>query len=318
MRASHQRIDKAFALPTRGTIDRSPGHPWSSSARRVRESTAGGAALGAFLRSRRARLSPGQVGITALPGTRRVPGLRREELAVLTGVSVDYYSRLEQGRQRNVSGAVLDALAGALRLDRVEHAHLHSLAAAAARRVSVGRSSAQVPDQGLLRLVDALDPLPAVLVGHRGDVLARNAALSSLLGRSLQPGTSLLRYLLQDPVARERIVSWEEFAAATLAFLRRELGRCRDDHGLAALVDELRGSEEQVARWWDEHRVRDGSPLQVRVRHPDAGILTFDLQLISIHEPDQQLLVLTAEPGSATARFLPLLRGPDEPVPVSC
>lgn len=129
------------------------------------------AALGAFLRSRRDRLTPAQAGITAFPGARRVPGLRKEELAVLAGLSPDYYSRLEQGRQANISGEVLDALARALRLDDVEHAHLRDLAAPTSSRRPTGGAAAQRPDPGLLRLMDALNHVPVLLLGHRGDVL---------------------------------------------------------------------------------------------------------------------------------------------------
>ncbi|SDK39538.1 Helix-turn-helix domain-containing protein [Nonomuraea maritima] len=153
------------------------------------------AALGAFLRSRRDRLTPSQASIRPFPGARRVPGLRREELAVLAGLSSDYYSRLEQGRQANISAEVLDALARALRLDEVEHAHLRDLAAPAQRRRAVaGPSTAQRPDAGLLRLMRTLDHVPVLLLGHRGEVLARNALLVEVLGRPLEPGTSFVRY----------------------------------------------------------------------------------------------------------------------------
>lgn len=186
-------------------------------------------ALGAFLRSRRDRLTPAQAGITAFPGARRVPGLRKEELAVLAGLSSDYYSRLEQGRQANISDEVLDALARALRLDDTEHAHLRDLAAPTKRRQSSDAEMRQRPDPGLLRLLDTLDHVPVLLLGRRGDVLARNRLLQAVLGRPLEPGTSFVRYLLQDSQAREWIVNWPDFASAMVAGLRREAGRRPDD-----------------------------------------------------------------------------------------
>ena len=272
------------------------------------------AALGAFLRSRRDRLTPAQAGIDAFPGARRVPGLRREELAVLAGLSPDYYGRLEQGRQANVSDGVLDALARALRLDEVEHAHLRDLAAPTSPPHGAVADAAQRPDPGLLRLMAALDHVPVLLLGHRGDVLARNALLRSVLGRPLEPGTSFLRYLFRDPVARQRIVNWADFATASVAALRFETGRRPHDRRLAALVEELRAADADVERWWTDHAVRDYASVTKRIDHPAAGLLSFDIEMVvAPHEPDQRLIVYTAEPDSATARVLPVLASWDEP-----
>lgn len=181
--------------------------------------------LGAFLRSRRDAITPAQAGTTAFPGARRVPGLRRDELAVLAGVSPDYYSRLEQGRQDHVSDAVLAALARALRLDGVETAHLRDLAGPRPRRGARTTGAPQQPDPGLLRVMAALDHVPVVLLGRRSVVLARNALLTAVLGRDVEPGASFMLYLLQDPSARERIVNWEQFAQYGVAALRRETDR---------------------------------------------------------------------------------------------
>lgn len=265
------------------------------------------AALGDFLRARRDRLTPAQAGIRAFPGPRRVPGLRREELAVLAGVSPDYYSRLEQGRQSTVSAEVLDALARALRLDDVERAHLHDLAAPAPRRTGVVEVT-QRPDPGLLRLMGTLDHVPVLLLGHRGDVLARNALLRAVLGRPLAPGSSFPRFLFLDPLARERIVNWADFASAAVAALRLEAGRRPHDRRLADLIDELRAADGDVARWWDDHAVRDYASVAKRIRHPDVGDLSFDIEIVSPpHDPEQRLVVYTAAPDSATARLLPIL-----------
>ncbi|KMS79357.1 DNA-binding protein [Streptomyces regensis] len=267
------------------------------------------AALGAFLRSRRDRLTPSQAGIEPFPGARRVPGLRREELAVLAGLSPDYYSRLEQGRQANISDEVLDALARALRLDEVEHAHLRDLAAPTPRhRAATTAHAMQRPDPGLLRLMHTLDHVPVLLLGHRGTVLARNALLTEVLGRPLEPGTSFVRYMFQDPAARERIVNWAEFASATVATMRRETARRPHDNRLAALMAELRSGDDDVARWWDDHTVRDYTSVAKHIQHPTAGPLSFDIEIVCApHEPDQRLVVYTAQPDSPTARVLPIL-----------
>jgi transcriptional regulator with XRE-family HTH domain len=275
------------------------------------------AALGAFLRSRRDRLTPAQAGMAALPGPRRVPGLRKEELAVLAGLSPDYYSRLEQGRQANVSDEVLDALARALRLDEVEHAHLRDLAAPTRRRRAVS-SVPQRADPGLLRLMTGLDHLPALVLGQRGEVLASNALLTAVLGHAFQPGSSLLRWLFLDPGARERIVNWSQFAMTSVGALRRDAARHPDDVRLHALIDELRAADSDVARWWDDQGVRDHASVPKRIAHPVAGPLSFDIELVSApHDLDQRLIVYTAEPGSRTAAALPLLAGWGATAPAS-
>lgn len=265
------------------------------------------AALGAFLRDRRDRLTPAQAGIGAFPGARRVPGLRREELAVLAGLSPDYYSRVEQGRQANVSVEVLDALARALRLDDVERAHLHDLAAPARRRRSVA-DAPQRADPGLLRVMAALDHLPVLLLGRRGDVLASNALLTAVLGQELEPGSSFTRYLLLDPTARELIVNWVDFAQLMVAALRRESGRRPHDRQLATLVAEVRAADPDVDRWWDDHAVRDYASATKRIQHPAAGDLSFDIEIVAgPNDPDQRLVVYTVQPDSPTARVLPML-----------
>lgn len=273
------------------------------------------AALGAFLRSRRDGLTPAQAGIRAFPGPRRVPGLRKEELAVLASLSPDYYSRLEQGRQANISDEVLDALARALRLDDVEHAHLRDLAAPTSRRRTAGTEAPQRPDPGLLRLLDALDHVPVLLLGHRGDVLASNVLLQAVLGRALQPPTSFMRYLFQDPLARDRIINWADFAAASVAAMRREIARRPHDLVLQRLVDELRAIDPDVRRWWDDHAVRDYASVTKRIAHPTAGSLSFDIEIVCApHEPDQRLVVYTSQPDSPTRQVLPLLASWDASV----
>lgn len=270
-------------------------------------------ALGEFLRSRRDGLTPSQAGIEAFPGARRVPGLRKEELAVLAGVSSDYYSRLEQGRQANISRSVLDALARALRLDETEHAHLRDLAdpdlADLTARGNSASALVQRADPGMLRLMTALDHLPVLLLGHRSEVLASNALFGAVL-RDLAPGSSFPRFLFLDPLARERILNWSQFASTLVAALRRDAGRHPHDRRLTALIDELRDADDDVARWWDDHGVRDYASVAKRIRHPVVGDLSFDIEIVSPpRDPDQHLVVYTAQPGSPTAGVLPVLAG---------
>lgn len=265
-------------------------------------------AFGAFLRSRRDRLTPAEAGIAPFPGPRRVPGLRKEELAVLAGLSSDHYSRLEQGRQATVTDDVLDALARALRLDDVESAHLRDLAAPRAARRAEPWEAAEQPAPGLLRLLTVLDGVPAMLLGRRGDVLARNSLLPAVLGAPLQPGSSFLRWLFLDPHTRTRIVNWQVFATAAVGSLRFEVGRHPRDRRLRQLIDDLRAADPEVARWWDDQHVRDQTSVQKHIAHPAAGRLTFGIEAVVLpQDPDQRLVVYTVEPGSQTARMLPLL-----------
>lgn len=266
------------------------------------------AELGSFLRARRDQLTPAQAGIEPFPGARRVPGLRRDELAVLAGLSPDYYSRVEQGRQANVSLEVLDALARALRLNDVERAHLRDLAAPIHRRRSSATEAPQRPDPGLLRVMTMLGHVPVLLLGHRGEVLARNTLLEAVLGVPMEPGSSFTRFMLLDPAARVRIINWNEFAQALVGALRREVGRRPHDQRLIALIDELRVADEDVARWWEDHAVRDYASVTKRIRHPTAGELLFDIEILTgPPDPEQRLVVYTTEPDSPTSRTLPLL-----------
>ncbi|MEZ0491514.1 helix-turn-helix transcriptional regulator [Kineococcus sp. TBRC 1896] len=237
-----------------------------------------------------------------------MPGLRKEELAVLAGMSPDHYSRLEQGRQSTVSEDVVVALARALQLDDLERAHLHDLAAPASRRRRTGAEAPQRPDPGLLRLLDTLAHVPVLLLGRRSDVLARNGLLSSVLGTAMVPGSSFARWLFLDPAARTRITNWDDFAAPAVGALRHELGRRPDDRRLAALVEELRAADPDVARWWADQGVTFRTSVVKHVDHPEAGPLAFGIEsVVAPLDPDQRLVVYTVEAGSPTARVLPLL-----------
>ncbi len=265
-------------------------------------------ALGAFLRSRRDALTPAQAGIDPFPGPRRVPGLRKEELAVLAGLSPDHYSRLEQGRQPAVSDDVVDALSRALRLDDVERAHLRDLAAPVRLRHADTWEVPQRPDPGLLRLLTTLDHVPALLLGRRTQVLASNALLAAVIGPEVAPGSSFARWLFLDPRARERIMTWSDYARAAVGGLRYEVGRHPGDRQLGALVADLRAADAEVDAWWAEHGVTDRTSVPKRIAHPVAGALSFDIEAVSTpHDPEQRLVVYTVEPGSATEAALTLL-----------
>jgi hypothetical protein len=153
-----------------------------------------------------------------------------------------------------------------------------------------------------------LDHVPVLLLGHRAEVLAHNALLRAVLGRSFEPGTSFMQYLFRDPLARERIINWPDFAAAAVAAMRLAAGRHPEDRLLRSAVDELRRTDPDVARWWDDHAVRDDASVTKHIDHPHAGTLTFDIEFVTApHEPDQRLIVYTIRPGSPTARLLPIL-----------
>ncbi|CCQ15371.1 Helix-turn-helix protein [Rhodococcus sp. AW25M09] len=261
-------------------------------------------ALSAFLRDRRDRITPIDAGLRTYPGARRVPGLRREELAVLAGVSPDYYSKLEQGRQANVSPEVLRAIARALKLDEVESAHLLDLASPAGP-VS---DAPQQPNPGLLQVMKALDHVPVILLGRSGVILASNSLVRSVLSLPSSAGHSLFHYLFRNPIARERIVNWSQFAAASVAGLRRDLARRPGDPTLQALIDELRSAEPCFEQWWSGQEVGEFAGATKIIQHPAAGTLQFDIEILaSPSEPDQSLIVYTVEEGSSTAKVLPIL-----------
>ena len=230
--------------------------------------------------------------------------MRKEELAVLAGLSPDHYSRLEQGRQHNVTDEVVQALSRALQLDEIERAHLRDLATPTSHRRWAGPEVAQRPDPGMLRLMGVLSHVPVLLLGRRAQVLARNGLLSAVLG----PGSSFARWLFLDPDARVRIVNWADFAPAAIGALRYEAGRHPDDRRLVDLVEELRHGDPDVAQWWDDQRVTFRTSLTKHLAHPTAGPLTFGIEsVVGPHDPEQRLVVYTVEPDSPTARVLPLL-----------
>ncbi|MEU1150558.1 helix-turn-helix domain-containing protein [Streptomyces sp. NPDC005863] len=268
-------------------------------------------ALGEFLRSRRARITPRQAGLPDHGGARRVPGLRREEIAHLAGVSVDYYVRLERGRRLNVSETVLDAISRALRLDPVERTHLFELArptAAGSRRAA---TRPQPVRPGLRDLLRILEHTPALVLGRRLDVLAANPMARALLtdfDALPYRERNLVRFMFRDENARSLYAHWDLHARDIVASLRRDAGRHPNDPLLAELVGELSLADEDFRRWWadqDVHRHTHGSK---HFQHPVAGPLTLNYESLTLPaDPDQRLSVYTAEEGSTSEEALRLL-----------
>jgi transcriptional regulator with XRE-family HTH domain len=270
--------------------------------------------LGDFLRTRRAAISPEAAGITTW-GQRRVPGLRREELAQLAGISINYYTRLEQGQSANASDSIIESLARALALDDAERAHLFALARpAAAKRRRAPRP--ETPSEGAVRLLESLPDVPALLLGRRNDVLAWNRLGHALLAGHLDPAApthrdtrpSFLRMLFLDPHTRDLHREWAGEAALAVASLRYTAAQFPDDRLLAELVGDLSIHSPDFARLWARHDVRLCSSGTKLLRHPEVGDL--DLHYEVLHLPDsngQRILTHTAAPGSSSADALSLL-----------
>jgi transcriptional regulator with XRE-family HTH domain len=261
--------------------------------------------IGQFLRARRERLRPEDVGLPDF-GRRRVPGLRREELATLAGVSADYYVRLEQGRERHPSEQVLDALARALRLDGDATAHLHDLARPSARRRRTAARPERVRPE-LEELMSAWSHTPAFVMGRRMDVLAANPLAAALHPRLVR-GENLVRHVFLDPGARELYPDWDDIALDTVAVLRALVGPDLDDARLTDLVGEVSLKSEPFRRLWARADVREKKHGVKRFAHPLVGELTLRYESFAVAgTPGQVLVVYHAERGSATERALALL-----------
>ncbi|MBM9504064.1 helix-turn-helix transcriptional regulator [Actinacidiphila acididurans] len=271
--------------------------------------------LGEFLRTRRARLRPEDVGLVSYGARRRVPGLRREELARLAGVSAAYYTRLEQGQSNNASAAVLDALAHALQLSDDEHAHLRNLA----RPSRTGRRPPERPAcarPGTRQLIGAMGTVPAIVLDRRSDILAWNPAGHALIAGHLDfaaPDShcdrpNLQRLLFLDPHTRELYPRWEEEAKRAVSSLRLMAGRYSDDRRFAELIGELLLKSPEFATLWQRHPVHNCVCGTKSFHHPLVGPL--DLSFESLHMPDdsgQWILMYSAEAGSPSDSALRLL-----------
>jgi hypothetical protein len=264
-----------------------------------------------FLATRRGRITPQQAGLPAYGGNRRVPGLRREEVAMLAGVSVDYYTRLERGDLTGASDGVIDALIRALQLDEAEGVHLYDLA----RAVNVGRRTRRRPvpkgvRPGLQRVLDAIDA-PAWVRNGRADVVAMNslgrALYAPVVASQAQPANTA-RFTFLDPAAREFYGTWDRTASDMVAVLRAEAGRNPYDRGLTDLVGELSTRSEDFRTMWATHNVLFHRTGFKQLHHPVVGDLALTYEALApASDPGLTVLVYTAEVGSPTQDALKVL-----------
>ncbi|WP_242188871.1 helix-turn-helix domain-containing protein [Saccharopolyspora soli] len=265
--------------------------------------------LGAFLKASRARLTPHEVGLPELDGNRKVAGLRREEVARLAAISVDYYTRLEQGRVQ-ASAAVLATLARALRLDEDQQIYLYEIAGKTDARPRRRRTNQKVRP-AVRRLLAQLDQVPAVVLGKRMHILDWNRAAAALyidFSRVPAAERNYVRLLFTHPVVRGMHLDWEHDARDAVAALRMEAAKDPDDPDLVQLVGELSVQDPDFRAWWAEHRVNSASYGTKHYRHPVVGDLTLDCD--TWNSPDdsgQRLMVITAEPGSPSDDALRIL-----------
>jgi transcriptional regulator with XRE-family HTH domain len=264
--------------------------------------------LGTFLKARRAELVPRDLGITESGGPRRVPGLRREEVAQLAAISTDYYTRVEQGRIR-VSAAVLSSLADVLGLDDDQRTYLFSLA---------GKPSSRAPRQvnqrvqpQLQRLLDDLSTTPAIVLGRRMDILGWNrlaAAMITDFAQIPQRQRNYVRIMFTFPAMRTLYADWEKVARTAVAQLRMEAAKYSDDTRLAALVGELSVQDPAFREWWAARNVASLSTGTKTMNHPTVGELILDRDtLTEANDAEQQLVIWTAPPNSSTHEALRFL-----------
>ncbi|MER6208649.1 helix-turn-helix transcriptional regulator [Streptomyces sp. NPDC001642] len=268
--------------------------------------------LGDFLRFRRARLTPEAVGVEAGGRARRVPGLRREEVARLAGVSTDYYTRLEQGRHPNVSESVLAGVARALRLGPVERDHLFHLARPRGAQPSRDRARVERVRPEAHQMLEALGAVaPAFIVNHRLDVLASNHLVRALITDfDALPARerNFARFVLLSPDARKLYADWETMARTIVANLRMASGRHPDDTRLNDLIGEIGAKVPESRAWWASHQLDDCGHGTQLFHHSVVGELTLHHEALSFsNDPDQTMCLYTAEPGSSSAQTLALL-----------
>jgi transcriptional regulator with XRE-family HTH domain len=265
--------------------------------------------LAEFLRARRAALEPADVGLAAGP-RRRTAGLRREEVALLAGVSVSWYTWLEQGRPINVSSGVLDALARALHLDAAEREHLLRLAGHTPE--PLGPLPRDGPPAWAPGYLAALDPTPAYLLGPRWEFLAWNAAQEALyppISRLPVGQRNLVWVVFAEAGARALIVDWEQEARRVLAQFRADVTPWRDDPAVQSLVADLHRRSDVFAAWWPRHDVSGFASRTRRYRHRRAGLLTFDYQvLVPAGEPDLRLVAQLPVAGDDSTQRLEAVR----------
>jgi transcriptional regulator with XRE-family HTH domain len=270
--------------------------------------------LGGFLRTRRSQLRPEDIGVPTYDERRRVPGLRREELARLAGVSSSYYTRLEQGHSVSASVEVLDALATALRLDDAERRHLHLLAKPAKRPHRARRPAPEHLSEANGQLLDALAAVPAIVLGRRSDVLAWNRLGHALFAGHLDIDAvqvvvhrpNMAQSVFLDPHTRELYADWPSKAKAVVGSLRLVAGQYPDDTALHELVGQLSANSTEFASLWADHRVKACTTADYEMRHPLVGPLTVTQQTLSTGT-GPSIVVATAPHGSPSHTALTLL-----------
>jgi transcriptional regulator with XRE-family HTH domain len=259
--------------------------------------------LGDYLRARRGQVTPADVELASY-GQRRVAGLRREEVALLAGLSVDYYTRLEQGRERRPSPAVVDALAAALRLPEDGRQHLFRLAGLSPRQHSV--SSTRV-DPALLQLMSMWPNNPALVYSRAYDVLAANSIADAMFGQWAH-SRNLLHVVFTEPGARSFYADWPAVARDAVAGFRHGYGQAPNDPRIRAVLSELLGASPEFAELWTRHDARGKTAQNKHFRHPDVGEMTLTMQTFDVRSsPGQELVVYHAEPGSVSSDALALL-----------
>lgn len=267
--------------------------------------------LADFLRRARSKVDPSGAGLPADGRVRRVPGLRREEVAFLAGVSTDYYTRLEQGRRITPSASVLAAIAGALQLDDAGRRHLTDLVgpAATARRNRV--PSVQRVRPQLHQLLESFTGHPALILGRRSDVIAGNPMAGALFTdfERLRPAErNYVRWMLLDRGARELFVDWEEQARGAVESLRLDIGTDPQDLAARELVADLAAQSPEFLRWWEDHGVYQRTHGSKRLRHPVVGELTVSYESLTFPgEPGQTLFLYATEAGTASRQAMDLL-----------
>src|SRR5580692_135373 len=266
-----------------------------------------------FLVSRRARITPDQAGLPAYGGNRRVAGLRREEVALLAGVSIDYYVRLERGRAAGASDSVLEGIARALQLDEAERAHLFDLARAAAPAVprAPRRPAPQQVRPSVRRVLDSMTTTPAYVRNARLDILAANrlgtALFAPVLSGPAQPANNA-RFLFLDPAAPDFYPEWERQAQDVVAMLRTEAGGNPHDKALSNLIGELSTRSEHFRTWWAAHNVRFHRTGTKRFHHPVVGDLTLTFEALDLAaDSGLRISAYSAEPGTPSDDALKLL-----------
>ncbi|MFJ5800821.1 helix-turn-helix transcriptional regulator [Streptomyces decoyicus] len=272
----------------------------------------GGMELGRFLRARRTQTTPEQVGLAVGAGLRRTPGLRREELATLAGISIDYYVRLERGKETRPSPSVLDALARALHLDDQEHHHLRELAARAARYApEPPPAPSRTVRPHLKLLLESMRPNPAYIISRSMDFLAWNpGGLALYAGLDDWPAKqrNLARYLFLHPTARELFPDWDTQVRACVSRLRAIAGTAPDAPDLTNLVGELLLKSPDFAKLWERYDVTGRKPAHKTFHHPHVGTITLTAQAMHLEgTPGQRLGVYVADPGTPDHDALLLL-----------